>query len=122
MSGANHPTPETVSPRQLSKRLRELARMFAAETRDLLEAAAVAIEAKAMAPAPAPASKRPQNGLPDGDEIVWPNGVEKRYGISPPTRWRWERSGRLPPRDVHLGSDKSGWRKSTLDNWERQRR
>jgi predicted DNA-binding transcriptional regulator AlpA len=48
-----------------------------------------------------------------GEAVIWPAGVELKYGISSVTRWRWERSGRLPPRDFHLG-DQSGWRPETL--------
>ncbi len=48
-----------------------------------------------------------------GTDAVWPKGVEERYGISAPTRWRWEKIGRLPPRDINLGG-KTGWRPETL--------
>jgi predicted DNA-binding transcriptional regulator AlpA len=48
-----------------------------------------------------------------GTAVVWPSGVEVRYGISSPTRWRWERNGRLPARDVNLGG-KTGWKPETL--------
>lgn len=48
-----------------------------------------------------------------GTAVIWPSGVEERYGISPITRWRWEKSGRLPARDVNLGG-KTGWRPETL--------
>lgn len=48
-----------------------------------------------------------------GSAVVWPAGLEERYGISSPTRWRWEKSGRLPPRDVNIGG-KTGWRPETL--------
>lgn len=48
-----------------------------------------------------------------GDAVIWPAGVERRYGISPITRWRWERAGKLPARDVHIGG-RSGWRPETL--------
>lgn len=53
-----------------------------------------------------------------GDAVIWPAGVERRYGISPITRWRWERAGKLPPRDVHIGG-RSGWRPETLVAAER---
>jgi len=53
-----------------------------------------------------------------GEAVVWPRGVEQRYGISAVTRWRWERSGKLPPRDIHVG-DQSGWRPETLAAAER---
>jgi predicted DNA-binding transcriptional regulator AlpA len=46
-------------------------------------------------------------------DIIWPRGAEIRYGVSKPTIWRWERTGRLPPRDVNLNG-KTGWRRSTL--------
>ena len=56
---------------------------------------------------------------PSGAAIVWPNGVEDRYGISAPTRWRWEKVGRLPPRDVYIGGAAAGWKPSTLDAADR---
>lgn len=49
--------------------------------------------------------------------VIWPRGVEERYGISAVTRWRWERTGKLPPRDVHIG--RGGWRPETLEAAER---
>jgi predicted DNA-binding transcriptional regulator AlpA len=48
-----------------------------------------------------------------GTDVVWPKGVEERYGISAPTRWRWEKIGRLPARDVDMAG-KTGWRPATL--------
>ena len=53
-----------------------------------------------------------------GTAVVWPSGVEQRYGISGPTRWRWERAGKLPPRDVYIGGVAVGWRPATLDRFE----
>lgn len=53
-----------------------------------------------------------------GEAVVWAAGVERRYGISPVSRWRWERAGKLPPRDVHVGG-RSGWRPETLEQFER---
>lgn len=55
-----------------------------------------------------------------GTAVIWPKGLEERYGISAPTRWRWEKSGRLPPRDINLGG-KTGWRPETLAHAERSR-
>jgi hypothetical protein len=52
-----------------------------------------------------------------GTHAVWPSGVQARYGISSVTRWRWERAGKLPPRDVNVGG-KTGWRPETLDAWQ----
>jgi len=48
-----------------------------------------------------------------GTVVVWPSGVQERYGISAPTRWRWEKLGVLPARDVSVGG-KTGWRPETL--------
>lgn len=48
-----------------------------------------------------------------GTAVIWPQGVQLMYDISAPTRWRWEKIGRLPPRDVNL-SGKRGWRPETL--------
>lgn len=53
-----------------------------------------------------------------GTAVIWPAGVEHRYDISPVTRWRWERAGKLPPRDVDIGG-KTGWRPETLAAAER---
>jgi predicted DNA-binding transcriptional regulator AlpA len=47
-------------------------------------------------------------------EILWPIAIEHRYGISKPTRWRWEKIGRLPKRDVNLAG-KTGWKRSTIE-------
>jgi len=48
-----------------------------------------------------------------GAAVVWPAGVEKLFDISQPTRWRWERIGRLPARDVNIGG-KTGWKPATI--------
>jgi predicted DNA-binding transcriptional regulator AlpA len=48
------------------------------------------------------------------DRILRPVAIEQRYGVSGPTRWRWEKSGRLPPRDVFLNGKPWGWRESSL--------
>lgn len=48
-----------------------------------------------------------------GTVVIWPSGVETMYDISPMTRWRWEKKGKLPPRDVNIGG-KTGWRPATL--------
>jgi hypothetical protein len=50
-----------------------------------------------------------------GTGIVWPSGLELRYDISAPTRWRWEKTGKLPPRDVFIGGVAEGWKPETLD-------
>jgi predicted DNA-binding transcriptional regulator AlpA len=52
-------------------------------------------------------------GPRQGTVVVWPRGVEERYGISAPTRWRWEKLGLLPPRDIKIGG-RTGWRPQTL--------
>lgn len=105
----------------ISQRLRDLAKsdMLSQAVQSLLVEAAEALEAKLVRPAVFGDTRvAVRSGLRDGEEIIWPIGVEERYKISSPTRWRWERSGKLPPRDVRLGADKSGWRKATLDSWE----
>ena len=55
-----------------------------------------------------------------GTHVIWPSGVEERYGITSVTRWRWERAGKLPPRDVNVGG-KTGWKPETLESAERGR-
>lgn len=53
----------------------------------------------------------------EGSRVVWPSGVERRYDISAVTRWRWERAGKLPGRDVTIGG-RTGWRPDTLNSHE----
>jgi predicted DNA-binding transcriptional regulator AlpA len=51
---------------------------------------------------------------PAGCEILKPRDVQLLYNISAPTRWRWERNGQLPPRDVYVGGVAKGWNPATL--------
>jgi hypothetical protein len=51
---------------------------------------------------------------PAGTGVIWPKGLEEIWGISAVTRWRWERAGRLPTRDVFLDGQPVGWRPETL--------
>ena len=70
-------------------------------------------------------SKRTHTAAPKrrrvvGTSLIKPKDLEARYGISSVTRWRWERTGKLPPRDVHDYSGEAiGWRPATLDDSER---
>ena len=57
----------------------------------------------------------PKRARPGGTHVIYPRGVEQRLGISDTTRWRWERTGRLPPRDVYVGGVAVGWRPATLE-------
>jgi predicted DNA-binding transcriptional regulator AlpA len=50
-----------------------------------------------------------------GTACLWPRAVEAYFGISSPTRWRWERLGLLPPRDVFVGGRPVGWRPETIE-------
>lgn len=61
--------------------------------------------------------KRPAVG---GTELITPRGLEVRYGWSAPTRWRAERDGKLPKRDVYIGGKAVGWRPGTLEAAERR--
>jgi predicted DNA-binding transcriptional regulator AlpA len=66
---------------------------------------------------------RKREPTPDTQEtdvkVLRPSACERRYGVSAPTRWRWEKSGRLPPRDVQVGGKPWGWYESTLIAHER---
>ena len=62
--------------------------------------------------------KAPRPAL-GGTHLVRPRGVEVRYGITQITRWRWERAGKLPPRDVCIGGVLVGWRPQTLEAADR---
>ncbi len=65
------------------------------------------------------ATKRPKRARTGGTAIIHPRGIEERYGISAVTRYRWERAGKLPARDVYIGGIAAGWRPETLDAAER---
>jgi hypothetical protein len=54
-----------------------------------------------------------------GTAVVWPAGLQVRLGISSITRWRWERDGKLPARDVFVDGVAIGWRPATLEAAER---
>lgn len=72
--------------------------------------------------------KKPGRGRPLGNPgkfrmrggvIVWPKAIEARYDISRTTRYLWEQSGRLPPRDVFIGGKAAGWSPAVLEAMER---
>lgn len=60
-------------------------------------------------------AKRVRRERSAGSHCIWPSGVELRYDISAQTRWRWERLGKLPPRDVYIAGELVGWKPETLD-------
>lgn len=60
-----------------------------------------------------------RRGSKEGTRCIWPSAVQERYGISLATRWRWERKGKLPPRDVFVAGVPVGWRPETLEAAER---
>jgi predicted DNA-binding transcriptional regulator AlpA len=111
---------------KLAQRLKHLASesgaILSEDTKTLLLDAATALEGRSHARNPAvQVPKRVNTGLRDGEEIIWARGVRERYGISSPTLWRWEKSGRLPRRDVSVGAPgktRVGWRRVTLEMWE----
>ena len=63
-----------------------------------------------------PKGKRPRTALVRGLSVVWPAGLEAMLGCSAVTRWRRERDGSIPPRDVKLGAS-SGWRPETIERF-----
>lgn len=63
--------------------------------------------------------RAPKRNRTAGTGIIWPAGIEQRYGIATITRVRWEKAGKLPPRDVHVGGRAVGWRPSTIEAAER---
>jgi predicted DNA-binding transcriptional regulator AlpA len=67
---------------------------------------------------PTPVDRRKRPAPIRGTGVIWSAGIRERYGISAVTAWRWERAGRLPPRDLHIGG-RSGWRPETIEAAER---
>lgn len=64
-------------------------------------------------------ARRKVTDLPPVERVFLPRHVEARYGVSGMTRWRWEKDGKLPPRDVHIGGKAAGWYASTIERAER---
>lgn len=62
---------------------------------------------------------QPRRAKVRGGKVIYPRGVEQDYGVSDVTRWRWEKSGRLPARDVFVGGVAVGWRPETLAEAQR---
>lgn len=52
---------------------------------------------------------------PSTAAIFWPRDLERHLSISAPTRWRYERAGKLPPRDAYIDGEPVGWLRSTID-------
>ena len=50
-----------------------------------------------------------------GTGCVWPRGIEERYGVTRRTRRRWEKAGKLPPRDVFVGGRAVVWKPETIE-------
>lgn len=48
-----------------------------------------------------------------GESVIWPAGLDKMTGWSSVTRWRRERDGSIPPRDVKIGKA-TGWKPETI--------
>jgi predicted DNA-binding transcriptional regulator AlpA len=74
------------------------------------------VQARSLAasePTARPTRRGKAVALKSGTAVIWPAGIQARYGISAPTRWRWEKTGRLPPRDVSIGG-RTGWRPETI--------
>jgi predicted DNA-binding transcriptional regulator AlpA len=66
------------------------------------------------------ASARSAERAQDRPIVLWPSDVEQRYRISDSTRSRWEKTGKLPPRDVHLGGEAVAWYATTIEGAERR--
>lgn len=60
-------------------------------------------------------SKPIKQGPRAGSSVIWPKGIEDQLDLSAPTRWRMERDGRLPPRDVFIAGKAVGWKPSTIE-------
>lgn len=61
------------------------------------------------------AARKPK--APVSPIVLYPRDVQKLLNISFTGRWRLEKQGRLPPRDVFLGVQAVGWRPETLEAW-----
>lgn len=73
---------------------------------------------KSVRPKAKTAPARPQrtrsHSLRAGTHVIWPAGLEEILGLSAVTRWRWERDGRLPRRDISIAG-RTGWKRETIE-------
>ena len=51
--------------------------------------------------------------------VITRKELRARYRISEVTLWRWERDGKLPPRDVYIAGKAEHWYEDTILNAER---
>lgn len=68
---------------------------------------------------PGKTPRAPKRRRDSGSRVIYPRGLELRYGISLSTRWRWEQQGKLPPRDIYIGGVAVGWNPVTIEAAER---
>lgn len=59
-------------------------------------------------------TKPPRRAKLRGTYVIWRAGLCQRYGITHVSLWRWEKAGKLPPRDVFIGGRALGWRLETI--------
>jgi predicted DNA-binding transcriptional regulator AlpA len=83
-------------------------------TTDAIKALAETAHADSPARPARRRKRRPVKRIARGTRVIWPPGLEALLGVSGPTRWRYERDKKLPPRDVHIGK-RSGWRSETIE-------
>jgi predicted DNA-binding transcriptional regulator AlpA len=62
-----------------------------------------------------PADNPRSPSQPRLSQIVRPVDVSNAYGVCGVTRWRWEKTGRLPPRDAYLNGEAVGWKRETIE-------
>jgi hypothetical protein len=66
-----------------------------------------------------PKKRKPSVWQDSGTVIIWPRGLEARYGITGATRRIWEKKGLLPKRDCFAGGKPAGWHPDTLARADR---
>jgi hypothetical protein len=53
-----------------------------------------------------------------GTNVIWPHGLQLRYGVSGMMIWKWQKDGKLPARDVFVGGRAFGWKPETIERAE----
>jgi len=59
-------------------------------------------------------AKNPKKTKP-APAVLWPRDVQQLFGVTNATRWNWERSGKLPARDVYMRGEAVGWYATTIE-------
>ncbi len=57
-----------------------------------------------------------------GQAVIYPTALAKRWGITYQALWLKEKGRKVPERDFHVGGEAVGWKLSTIEAHESNRK